>query len=263
MRKLLTAASALLVVASMAWAQVESANIVGYVEITNPSGDTYATYGNTFISVADPNGLWRLSDISAAGMEVGSDYIQLLDPADSHVTLRATYADEAQALEWGDLAYVGWWNVEDLDESLADEEIAFGTGFLCNIASGNPVTFRFSGEVVQAPAEVDLSGQTYPLVANAVPSDLLLGDISAVGMEAGTDYIQFLDPIDSHVTIRATYADEAQALEWGDLDYVGWWNIEDQDESLDAIPVAAGAAFLGNIPSGNPVVLTFPSPLAP
>jgi hypothetical protein len=261
MKKLITAAMALALFAGMASAQVNSDNIVGYVTITNAPGDTYSSYGNCFITAGDNNTNATLACITAGGMTPGDDYIQFLNPADTSVDLIATYIDAAAAAGLGDAGLQGWWNL-DIDTRLDGTSLPAGTGFLCNIASGNQVVFTFTGEVVEDIIELDLTGQTYPMVANTVPAELTLGDISANGMVPGDDYIQFLNPLDTSVDLIATYIDAAAAAGLGDAGLQGWWNL-DIDTRLDSTILPAGWAFLCNLASGNPVMIAFPNPVAP
>ena len=260
MKKLITAAMVLALAAGFASAQttqVTSSNIVGYVTITNVTGNTYPTLGNCFITVGDVNTEAKLGDITADGMDPLSDLIQFLDPDTLAVTLLATYVDATTAAEWSMEA--GWYNL-DLDTSLDDTALPAGTAFLGTIGSGNTVVFTFAGEVVQDSIALDLTGQTYPFVANTVPADLTLGDITADGMDPLSDLIQFLDPTTLAATLLATYVDAATAAEWSME--VGWYNL-DLDTSLDDTSLPAGTAFLGTIGSGNPVTIVFPNPVAP
>lgn len=273
MKKLITAAMALALIAGMASAQVNSDNIVGFVTITNAAGDTYPLFGATFVQVGNTNGEWRLGDITAVGMDADApDIIQFLDPTDLNVTMAATYVDKAKAIEYGDtdgsLGYQGWWDAGDvLGTSLDETKIVSGTGFLCNIGSGSTVVFTFTGEVVQDTTSLDLTGMTYPIIANPVPAELTLGVITADGMDADApDIIQFLDPVSLVVIAAATYVDQAKAIEYGDTDgslgYQGWWDAGDVlGTNMDGTIIPAGTAVLFNIGSGNPINIVFPNPL--
>lgn len=262
MKKLITTAMALALVAGFASAQVVSDNIVGYITITNPAtGSLYPSFGNCFITVGSAATQITLGEIVADGMEAGIDYLQFLSSTDLATTMTATYIDAATAVDLGDPELQGWWNLA-IDTSLDDTVLVAGTGFIGNFSSGNAITLTLSGEVVQDAITLDLTGKAYPMLANTVPADLTLGDITADGMEAGIDYLQFLSPADLATTITATYIDAATADALGDPELQGWWNLA-IDTSLDSTPLPAGVGFLGNISSGNAVTITFPNPLAP
>jgi hypothetical protein len=77
-----------------------------------------------------------------------------------------------------------------------------------------------------------------------------LGDITtAVGMEAGTDIIQFLNATTAVTEFSATYIDSATSIAIaGDESLVGWWNL-DIDTPLNDLEFAAGSGFLCNFTS--------------
>jgi hypothetical protein len=215
--------------------------------------------GPTFITVGDQqNATWKLGDIKVTGFEAGSDFVQMLSPTDAGVILSATYIDEAMADILGDPSMVGWWN-DSIDTSLNDQVFTAGTGFLTYLTSSD-VTITYAGEVLQGPTTIDLSGMSFSMVANFTPVDLTLGDISASGFEAGSDFIQMLSPADASIVLSATYIDEAMADTLGDPSMVGWWN-DSIDASLDNQVFTAGAAFLGYFSSPN-VTFFFPNPLS-
>lgn len=257
MKKLvMTLAAGLFATALMA--EVVSGNIVGYQTIS--ASGTYPCYGATFISVGNTNGLWHLGDITADGMDPDSDFIQFLDPADLSLTVAATYCDAALAAALGHPEWQGWVAPSDVGgASLDDTAFAAGTGFLSNF--GNPITVRFAGEVVQTAISLDLTGLVYPLVANPVPADLTLGDITADGMDPDSDFIQFLDPADLSLTTAATYCDAALAAALGHPEWQGWVAPSDVGgASMNATALPTGSAFLCNL-SGSPVTMVFPSPM--
>ena len=235
MKKLMTAL-AICVVATAAFADVVSDNIVGYRTIS--AAGQFASYGQTFITVGDTNGEWKLGNMKASGMDVYSDAIQFLDPSDQSVILMASYQDGH-----------GWVAFGDEDGALLDDTtFAIGTGFLCNFAS--PVEFTFSGEVVQDTVTLDLDGQFYPFIANPVPADLKLGDITATGMDVYSDAIQVLDPNDLSVILMASFQTGH-----------GWVAFGDEDGALlDDTDVPAGAGLLCSL-SGADIEITFPNPM--
>ncbi len=256
---MMTLAAALFATAVVA--EVTSANIVGYQTI-NVSG-TYPCYGATFISVGNTNGLWHLGDITADGMDPDTDIIQFLDPHNLTVTTSATYCDAALAASYGHPEWQGWVAPGGVGgPSMNATALPAGTGFLSNFGSGNPITIKFAGEVVQTAISLNLTGLVYPLVANPVPANLTLGDITANGMDPDTDIIQFLDPHNLTVTTSATYCDAALAASYGHPEWQGWvapGGVGGPSMNTTALP--SGAAILCNIGSGNPVTMVFPSPM--
>lgn len=262
MKKLMTACAAC-VLAGMVSAQVESVNIVGYQ--TKTASGAYFSSGSTFVSVGSTAGEWKLGDVTASGMDPFADFIQFLSPDTANTVLSATYIDVAFDAENGDGdgALVGWWDFSDPGgTSLSDEVLSAGTGFLCNFSSSG-VTLTYAGEVIQGATSLDLSGLQYPLIANPTPVDLVLGDITASGMDPFSDFIQFLSPTTANTVLSATYIDVAFDAENGDGDgaLVGWWDFSDPGgTSLDDTELPAGAAFLGNF-SSSAVVINFPAPI--
>jgi hypothetical protein len=233
-------------------AQVESVNIVGYQTLA-VSGQ-YVSTGPTFISVGDTSSEWKLGDITATGMDPLGDFIQFLSPDTAGTVISATYVDLAAAD--GDADLVGWYDL-DLENRLDDLVFPAGTCFLTSFLSSG-ITLVYAGEVLSGTTTLDLSGQSYPFVANFLPVDLTLGDLTAAGMDPLGDFIQFLSPTTAGTVISATYVDLAAAD--GDADLVGWYDL-DLENRLDATPLPAGTGFLGSFLSTG-VSITFPDPLS-
>ena len=79
------------------------------------------------------------------------------------------------------------------------------------------------------------------------------------------DFIQFLTTDTANAYLRATYVDKAKATEYGDVAYMGWWNVDkmgEDDGRLDDMDLPAGQGFLGLLQSGNAMTFTFPDLLA-
>jgi methyl coenzyme M reductase alpha subunit len=261
MKKLMTALTICAVAGFATAADVVSENIVGFLSIT--ASGTYPSHGPTFITVGDVNVESTLGNLTANGMDPDSDTIQFLSPVDASVVDAATYCDAALATLLGDPGLQGWWAPSDVGGVNKDDMVlTAGTGFLCNFGSGNPIVIKSAGEVVQAPISLDMTGLVYPMVANPVPADLTLGDITADGMDPDSDTIQFLDPTDASVVDAATYCDAALATLLGDPGLQGWWAPSDVggvDKNSTAFP--AGSAVLCNFGSGNPITVVFPNPV--
>ena len=262
MKKLVTAFAAC-ALAGLAFAQVESVNIVGYQTLT-ATGQYFST-GPTFISVGDANGEWKLSDVTVSGMDAYNDFVQFLSPDTAGTVLQATYIDAAwdAANGDGDGALIGWWDYNDIGGTSLNEEVfAAGTGFLCNFSSSG-IAITYAGEVLQGSTQLDLSGSRYPMIANLTPIDLTLGDITVSGMDAYNDFIQFLSPTTAGTVLQATYIDAVWDAANGDGDgaLIGWWDYNDiGGTSLNATELPAGTAVLGNFSSSG-VMITFPDPV--
>ena len=80
-----------------------------------------------------------LADITATGMDITSDCIQILDPDTLDSNVEAVYLDQET---YGD--YAGWWDINDVGGTLLDDTpIPAGQGFLAAFPSGNEITITF------------------------------------------------------------------------------------------------------------------------
>jgi len=237
-------------------ADVTSVNVVGYQNVT--AGGQYFSSGATFISIGtSANAQWRLGDIKGVGMVPVDDNIQFLSADDANTELTATYVDAATAAAAEDPSLEGWWNM-DIDTRLDDQVFVAGTGFLCSFSSVD-VVLTYAGEVLDGATTLDLSGMQYPMVANFLPMDITLGDLTGVGMVPVDDNIQFLGVDDANTELTATYVDAETAAAAEDPSLEGWWNM-DIDTRLDDVAFPAGTAFLGSFASSD-VQIIFPDPI--
>jgi len=257
MKKLMTAL-AICAVTGFALAAdtgVASANIVGYIQKTSPG--KFFSSGSMFISVGNTNKEWRLGDVSATGMDPNSDIIEFLSAATADTILSATYIDLPTAIGYGNAALQGWWDL-DLENRLDDTMVKSGTGFLSNFGSSG-VKLTYAGEVVQRTNTLDLSGMKFVMVANCVPVDLTLSNLTCTGMDPNSDIIEFLSAATADTILSATYIDLPTAIGYGNAALLGWWDL-DLENRLDSQPLPAGTAFLTNLGSPN-VTIKFPSPV--
>jgi hypothetical protein len=257
--KLFIGLAGCLITACMASAEVVSTNIVGYTKVT-ATGPNYMS-GPTFaecLSFQNPTiPQWCLGEMKAEGMDIFSDFIQILS-ANSLIPLyTATYATEA---EWGSDA--GWWDFfNPLGTSYDHLTFDIGDGFLCTFPSLaiNDVKLLYAGEVVAEPLTINYSGIENVVIANFLPRDLKLSQITAEGMDIFSDFIQFLDPDTLVPTITATYA---SAADWGS--HAGWWDFFNPlGTSLDLTDLLAGEAVLGHFDVLSSVKINFPNPVTP
>ena len=80
-----------------------------------------------------------LADITASGMDITADFIQILDPDTLDSNIEAVYLDEATYGE-----YAGWWDYNDVGGTSLDETpVPAGQGFLGAFTSGNEISVTF------------------------------------------------------------------------------------------------------------------------
>ena len=249
---------------------------------------------------------YKLSNVIVSGADAdefmipGTEYLQKLDPSTTSVAARYTYVSEAFLKDefeddWEDYkSAIGWWVwqkstnyaalIENGDYSLkltVSPDIPVGTAFL-GALKGNELKFTSSGEAPSVSTEISDNGNTSPFFLNYLPREIDLSEIVVEGAAAdefmipGTEYLQVLSPVDTHVTARYTYVSEAFLKDefeddWEDYkSAIGWWNwqkstnyaalIENNDFTLKcgAVPLAPGFSFLGAL-KGNGLVFKFPA----
>jgi len=258
-KKMLLICAALLGVVSIATA-VTSANIVGYLKA--PATGTLFASGPTFVQVliftnTTGNPTWRLGDIKPEGMDINFDLIQILDPDTAEAVLFATYS----ATGGGQPSRIGWYEYPIMSwaqPKLDNNVYGFGSAFLCFLSSPN-VSFTYAGEVMAEPVTVDCSGMIMPLIANILPREITLGEITVEGMDTNYDLIQILDPDTAEALMFATYS----ATGGGQPSRVGWYEyplMSWAQPKLDGEILQAGQAILPYFSSPN-VKINFPSPI--
>ena len=105
MKKLMVAAAAALT-ATIGFS-VESSNIVGY-QTTDNTGKQFVSLGATFVT-AGADCTFKLSDLVLNGGDATSDTLQVLEPVGATVSDTFVYVSAAQAVEWGDASFQGWY----------------------------------------------------------------------------------------------------------------------------------------------------------
>ena len=214
--------------------------------------------GPVFKAVGSTGNTYTLNDFTVNGMDVSADGIQFLDPDTTETYLTATYADaENYATGW-----VGWWDYDDLGGTRLDgvdaDEFPACMAFLGLFASGNEISFIFSGEVEKGTKEVTMTTES-PFVCNPQPKDITLANVTAEGMDVSADGFQFLDPFTTETILTATYANE---VDYG-AGWKGWWDYDDLGGTRsDDVDLMSGQGLLGMIASGNEVTLTFDAVLS-
>ncbi len=170
MKKLVTAFAAC-ALAGLAFAQVESVNIVGYKTESYPN---FRGQPMQFVKVG--GGTTLLTDIlDMSTVTPYEDLLQIYDPA-------AGFIDYM----WNE---VSWFNT--LTDEEVDIEIIPGNAFLV-LASGD---WRFLGEVASITTyDHPIEAGVFTFVGNAFPDDTTLANFDWSAIEPYVDLIQLYDP---------------------------------------------------------------------
>ena len=220
------------------------------------AGKQYVSLSPAFMST-DANAIFKLSDVVLDGGDATGDTLQYLESTKASVGAKYVYVSKAQAIEWGDASYEGWYNT-DMDTPMDDVSFPAGTAFLGNFTTKS-VKPTYAGQVVDGAVEMDCTGKQYVMFGNPGPRTLTLGEIVLDGGDATGDTVQVLEATKASVSAKYVYVSKAQAIEWGDASYQGWYNT-DMDTSMNDVEVGIGDAFLGNFTTKS-VKITFPTAL--
>ncbi|OPZ95581.1 MAG: hypothetical protein BWY72_02051 [Bacteroidetes bacterium ADurb.Bin416] len=236
MKKLVTAFAAC-ALAGLAFAQVESVNIVGYQTLSLPTGYKMAT--STFVPVGSDGTSLRLGDIVPTNFDgANGDTVQFFNLNGSgSVSTTAWY-----------FAGYGWFDF-NTNESLDDMLIPAGTGMYVNSTLAG-AEFLVAGEVLQEASTLVLP-TGYTVAGNSSPVEITLGQIvpNASFDGANGDTVQFFDPTGSGIVTTTA---------WFFAGY-GWFDFN-TNESLDAMVINPGDAFYVNATQAN-AQLSFPAVL--
>ena len=278
MKKLMFAVAA--VAAGVAFAEVQSANIVGYQNLGTDSAES-PSVGMTFTPISGAE-TFKLGTITAKDMDPDIDCLQLLDSETTKILGQYSYfskelADElaiddgGQAGDYDDL--VGWWDIGmagEPDNYRGDEDINVGQGFLGLMMSHSPTFFVANGEVPTEWSFIHTDNAESPYICNYMPINFKFKDITATDMDPDIDCLQLLDSETTKILGQYSYfskelADElaiddgGQAGDYDDL--VGWWDVGmagEPDNYRGEEPLNAGQAFLGLMMSHGDTYFNFP-----
>ena len=203
------------------------------------------------------DGTFKLSDIKLDGGDCSQDMVQVLESTKASVSAKYVYVSAAQALEFGDASYEGWYNFE-MDTSMDNVSFDLGQAFLGNFLT-KAVKPTYAGQVDSGSTEIDCTGKQYVMFGNPVPKTIKLGTVVLDGGDCSQDMVQVLESTKASVSAKYVYVSAAQALEFGDASYQGWYNFE-MDTSKNDVDVNVGDAFLGNFLTKS-VKITFPAAL--
>jgi hypothetical protein len=234
MKKLMmTLAAALSATAVVA--EVTSANIVGYQNITAGSG--FTVLAPTFVTVGESK-VFTLGAVTGDFEEF--DSLQFFN-AGGNVNQEVFWltADSSGGVE-------GWHN--DSIEYMGDTVVDAGTAIFVSTASG--ATVMLSGQV--EPGDVEIAaGVGFTVAGNSTPVDMTLADLQLTNIQE-FDSLQFFDA-GGNVNQEVFWltADSSGGVE-------GWHN--DSVEYQGGVTLPAGKGFFLSSAAGG-VTLTIPAPV--
>lgn len=232
MKKLVTAFAAC-ALAGLAFAQVESVNIVGYQTLSGNAG--FTVVAPTFVSVGSTTDEFTFGDIQ--GDFVFFDTLQFFDSA-GNVNFQAYWLDENFGLT------PGWY--DDAQVSLATTPVPAGSAFFASMASGGSIVI--AGQV-SADDVVISAGAGFTVIGNCRPYDVTFGDLVCTGISF-FDTLQFFDAA-GNVNFQAYWLDENFGLT------PGWY--DDAQSSLNSTVIPSGQGFFLSAANAGATV-TIPAP---
>jgi hypothetical protein len=256
MKKLMIAASAALC-ATVSFAELASANVVGYQETTLKNTYGYSFIAPTFVDVGAQTASYDLQNIKLTGANVGdgaSDYIEIWDDAGAMTDEAFFYVTKAQGYEKD-----GWVTEIMGDEYVENKTLDIGKGFYLYVGSGDDVQVQYAGQVVKgSPTTAELP-YGYNIIGNSTPSDVDLQEIKLLGANVGdgaSDYIEVWDDTGSMTDEAYFYVTKAQGYEKD-----GWVTEIMGDEYVEDVTYLPGQAFFLYIGSGEDVKVQLPAVL--
>jgi len=230
MKKLVTAFAAC-ALAGLAFAQVESVNIVGYQTLSLPLG--YKDVTSTFVPVGSDGTSIRLGDIVPNSVFDGGTAQFFNLNGNGAVSTTAVFYDG-----------FGWFDFNTFDP-LDDMTIPAGTGMFV-YSSSTGAEFLVAGEVLVDSFALSVASG-YTVVGNGSPVAITLGDISpSASFDGGT--AQFFNANgDGTVATTAVY-----------YDGFGWFDFNTFDP-LGSMVLNPGDAFFAY--AANGATFTFPDVL--
>ena len=269
---------------------------VGYTTTSSENKLNYAG-GFSFIPVGGGDTV-LLKEVAVKNMNPEKDSIQYLKAEGAAKETAYTFVsddfirnelcedptDEEELAElkeiYGGWWVAGWWDSEDRETYGADNQpIPVGKGFLTLNASRGNVLFTSAGQAPVALPElsVDIEGLN-PMIANYIPRDLKLDEITVDNMNPEKDSFQTLKPEGAAKETAYTYVslqfikdelcedpnDPVEVAEmwdtYGGWWIAGWWDSEDRETyGAGGVTMKVGEAYLGLIASRNKLTVNFPS----
>ena len=244
--------------ATVSFAELASANVVGYANKSVTAGDRAMRSASTFLNVgANPTEI-KISDIKQSVGDPGDLTLCLYD---DNVTRIARYWYFSSEATDGELPE-GWYQLDnsgdpDLEGGVKDADLPYGQG--CVIISGNSsAQYTSAGEVDSIKREFSVTAGARKMMGNVLPKTVQLSEIKqSVGDPGDLTFCTY----DNNVTRLARYWYFSTEATDGELPE-GWYQLDDNgDPDLEAGPkdfaLESGAGFV--VVSGNSnAVLQFP-----
>lgn len=227
------------------FAEITSANVVGYQDVVVPAGSSMRTA--TFKAIT---GDYKISDIKVAGVfdGIGDEYGQ-------KVNADGTWGDTYYYLlaEGGMAEADGWYKDPTGGEPVTDEDmLTVGQAFI--FSSSADLTFTYAGEVISGTADVSVPAGT-AMVGNPTPVAAKFSEIQVAGTFDGIG-----DEYGQKVNDDGTWGDTYYYLlaDGGMAEEDGWYKdptggepVTDDDvlEPADAMIFSSSADLVLSFPA--------------
>ena len=225
-------------------------SIVGYTTQDN-SAKKYNAIGGCFAGLNTTEGTFTLGGVTATGFDYMSDFLYVMNPADSSADATLIYLGEADASAFGMTA--GWYDAVSLDP-YNDVEWNLGTGFMTDFNGGSAV-LSYAGQVYDQAFSLDCRESRYAIVANGLPRTITLGEVGATGYDYMSDFVYLMNPEDSSADATLIYLDADTASGFGMS--AGWYDAISLD-SYANYELLPGDGFMTDFNSGA-AILNFPA----
>lgn len=265
MKKLMITAAALCATVGL-YAEVQSANIVGYNTITidkkyNLIGVNFQSVSGGALSIQDA--IVPSDNMTKGNAVTAADQIQIMDASGTYVTyyLSNGYAGKGSYPETA-----GKWVKFGAATTPATDTIPTGTGFwfITKDAPAEPFTIQVAGSVLMSSSEDKTLTTQYSIVANPYPMDIPLND--GVVAENGTkgnavtaaDQIQIMDSTGAYTTYYLSngYAGKGSYPATADK----WVKFGSATTATtDKVPAGAGVWFIRKSDSTSKLTFTNPA----
>ena len=269
MKKSMIALGAATLCAAVSFADVQSANIVGYAQTTPENAAGYSFIIPTFKDVAAKTATYDLQNIKLVGAygDGGTDAIIVYNEfaaLTGDFYYWGTVEDSAGDMEY---AVDGWYNGMYGDELVENITLPLGTGLYLNLSSySSGAKVQYSGEVYQNQLEQDIPNAGYNMIGNSTPVPVDLQDIKLVGAygDGGTDAIIVYNEfaaLTGDFYYWGTVEDSA-----GDMEYAvdGWYNGMYGTDLVEGVVLQPGQGLYLNLSAysfANSPKLVLPNPM--
>ena len=230
-------------IAGLAMAQVQSANTVGFLDMTIED-EGFTSISPTFVAVGtqDPLTLASLSGTFIEGESV------LFSDTDFATDSEYFYCVKGSLVSTD----TGWYE-DDFETPANDTEIPTGASVLYQSLGTTSVTF--AGEVGEENVVVSAEDEGFTCIGNPFPVDTTLGSIAFSGLTEG-DSVSFID------TEAGTEAEYFYCVKGSLVSTDTGWYADDFETPAGATEVAAGQGFLFQNASANSgITITFTAPV--